>query len=421
MKTSGIILELNKKQALIMTDEAGFMGINRKPGMFIGEQVDIEQSIHKKFSLNRYAYSLGLASIAIVAFILLLVIAYSGQKAKLYAYVSVDINPSMEFAVNKEIQIINAKGLNNAGKILLRSIDFQNMPVDRALMMVVEKAQQNHYFHNKNGKYVLIAAAVKTESLKRPVLLAKSIQRVEEKLKKQDIHLQFIQTTLAQRTTALQNNLSTGRYILSNTAVKSGQLVDLKQAKADQISALLEKAGFIKEPKKERKAETVTAHEKYHHHATGSKAKNKAANNAIGADFKTNDTKDEPVYQNNISTSNDQKTENDTGLNASDSQMDDNKDDSALQGIDSTVNGEKEQADDWDIDVPDLEGKDNNSDSTDANSGKGNNKGNSNSNNSSSKSSNSSSSKSSNSKSSNSSSSSSGGSGSSGHSSSGKK
>jgi hypothetical protein len=289
MKTSGIILELNKKQALIMTDEVGFMAIRRKPGMFIGEQVDIGPSGLKKPGFNRYYYSLGLASIAVFMSILLWGINYSGQN-KLYAYVSVDINPSIEFAVSKKIRIISVKGLNRDGMALLRGANFKNMPVDKALLMLVNKAEQNKYFHNKNGKNVLIAAVVKTEPVKRVELLAESIQKVEEKLKKRDIHLQFIQATLTQRRIALQNNLSTGRYVLSNTATDNGQLVDLNQAKTVPISILIKKAGLIRKPK----VGSVIKHESFHNRATGPKVKNRAGNNnSIGSDSNSNDGKKE--------------------------------------------------------------------------------------------------------------------------------
>jgi hypothetical protein len=285
MKASGIILELHKKQALIMTHEAGFMAIKRKPEMFIGQQVDIGQPDLKKLNLNRHSYALGLASIAVFMSILLWVMTYSGQN-RLYAYVSIDINPSMEFAVNKEIRIISVKGLNKDGIVLLRGADFTNMPLDKALMMIVNKAEQNQYFHNRNGKYVFIAAAVKTESLKKPRLLAKSIQKVEQQLKKRDIHLQFIQTSLAQRRTALQNDLSTGRYILSNAAAHNGQTVNRNRAKAAPISVLMKQAGLIKKPK----AGAVVHHKRFHHSAAGSKAKSHTGNkNSTGIDSNRND------------------------------------------------------------------------------------------------------------------------------------
>jgi len=289
MKTSGIILELNKKQALIMTNEVGFMAIRRKPGMFIGEQVDIGPSGLKKPGLNRYYYSLGLASIAVFMSILLWGINYSGQN-KLYAYVSVDINPSIEFAVSNKIRIISVKDLNRDGMALLRGANFKNMPVDKALLMLVDKAEQNKYFHNKNDKNVLITAAVKTEPVKKVELLAESIQKVEEKLKKRDIHLQFIQATLAQRRIALQNNLSTGRYVLSNTATDNGQLMNLNQAKTVPISILIKKAGLIRKPK----VGSVIKHESFHNRATGPKVKNRAGNhNSIGSGSNSNDGKKE--------------------------------------------------------------------------------------------------------------------------------
>jgi hypothetical protein len=298
MKTSGVILELNKKQALIMTNEAGFMAIKRKPGMFIGEQVDIGQPGLKKLGFNRFYYSLGLASIAVFMSILLLTINYSGQN-RLYAYVSVDINPGMEFAVNKKIRIISVKGLNNDGMVLLRGANFKNMSVDKALLMLVNKAEQNKYFHDKNGKYVLIAAAVKTEPVKKAELLAESIQNIKEKLKRRDIHLQFIQATLAQRRIALQNNLSTGRYILSITATHNdGQLVNLNQARKDPISILLEKAGFIRTPK----VRVVYSHENFHDRARGPKVKNIAGNNnSTDSDSKINGDKGDLVSENNDS------------------------------------------------------------------------------------------------------------------------
>jgi hypothetical protein len=295
MKTSGIILELNNKRAIVMTNDAGFKAIQSKPGMFIGQQVDIGKSPVKMPILTgiRYSYSLGFALSVVFLFILVSLVIFSSQN-KVYAYMSVDINPSIELAINRDMRIITIKGLNQDGKVLLRGIHFKNMPVEKALMTLIRIAKQNQFFHN-DGHYVLIAAAIKPESLNKPFLLDQSIEKVRENLKEQDIHLHFIRTTLTQRKAALQENLSLGRYLLSHKAIQHGQLLNPGQAKTEPISALMKKAALIREPNVKM--------DHSHYTTAAPKINNKAAvrrerrNDAINFRSKTDGIQNDSVSQ----------------------------------------------------------------------------------------------------------------------------
>ncbi len=380
MKPSGIILELNNKRAIIMTSNAGFMTIKPGPGMFIGQRVDICPK-NSGPTCARYYYSLGFASIIVFFFIFLSAIHFSGQN-KIYAYVSVDINPSIEFSVNHNIRVIRAKSLNYDGKVLLRGADFINMPIEKALMMLIGKAEQHKYFHNPNGKYVLIATAAKNKSLKKPELLTNSIRMVGTKLKKRNIHLQFIQATMAQRKIALQNDISTGRYLLSNIATQHGQSINLSQAKTENIGVLIRKAHVIGEPK----AKVVITDVNLHPKDKSSKVKKSPdIVKTIESGSKNNDTQGNLVSQDENSTHN---AENDSAKDTSDdSKINKDKNDEDSQENEVLANDQKDQENDGTIDISDSKIKDNKS-----NSGNGSSNSNSNSNHSSSGNSNSSSS-----------------------------
>ena len=241
MKTSGVILEINKNRATVMTDEARFIVIKREPEMFIGKQVDLSRSTKRLWFTQ---YSPGLAIIAVFIIMSLSIFGYYRQNS-LFAYVTIDINPSVEFSVNQEMRILSVRNLNHDALLLLRGTSLNNMPVDKALSVLVTKAEQKKYFHGEN-RFILISAATLKSSAEQPDLAEKLIKPLKTELRRKDIQVQFIQSTLAQRQLAFKNHLSMGRYALMIYANKNGHILALDEVKTGSISYLLDKSGVAK-------------------------------------------------------------------------------------------------------------------------------------------------------------------------------
>lgn len=158
MKNTGIILELDETRALLLTRQAEFLTIQSKPGMFVGQEVDLSAPAGNRLGIPKYRYAFGIIASIIIFMIAFWVLFGFPLPSGLYAYVSMDINPSIEFAVNHQMRVIKVKSINNDGLAILQGTDYKDMSLNQAVMSMVFKAEQNNYFRKAGENHMLLSA-----------------------------------------------------------------------------------------------------------------------------------------------------------------------------------------------------------------------------------------------------------------------
>lgn len=72
-------------------------------------------------------------------------IIFSGITAKDYNYVQLEINPRVEFVVDKNFKVVSCRPLNEDGKILLSDITFKGMPIEDASTTFIDLCAKTGY------------------------------------------------------------------------------------------------------------------------------------------------------------------------------------------------------------------------------------------------------------------------------------
>ncbi|MGM8214771.1 anti-sigma-I factor RsgI family protein [Bacillaceae bacterium W0354] len=120
----GIVVEHKKKHTIMLTNNGVFYR-TKKLNKLVGEETFFEPltsnplSFHNLFHWLKQQFQWK----AIVAIALCVMLAFpiysSFGKDEVYAYVSIDINPSIELSLNDHYEVIGIEGLNDDGKNLL--------------------------------------------------------------------------------------------------------------------------------------------------------------------------------------------------------------------------------------------------------------------------------------------------------------
>jgi hypothetical protein len=95
--------------------------------------------------------------ILIAAVLVVLLSIGSWAYASPYTFVSLDVNPSIEFTLNRFNRVINVKAINDDGSEILVSLknDIMNNSIDDAVAETVEKIKENGYFDNADFIFTL--------------------------------------------------------------------------------------------------------------------------------------------------------------------------------------------------------------------------------------------------------------------------
>ena len=129
---------------------------------------------------------------------------------KVFAYVSVDINPSLEVSVTKDLRVIDLQACNDDGRRILKELkQWENKQLQEVIRTIIKQSQEDKYL--TNDKQVMLTAIAKDK------LLEPKLEKVMKELKKEyelkHITVEYQSSTMQVRENARKAGMGTGVYI----------------------------------------------------------------------------------------------------------------------------------------------------------------------------------------------------------------
>lgn len=191
MQKSGIVMTIQKTHAVVLTADGQFCRIPTSPKMEIGMEISFvpaaapEKNRFAPWTAKRPARSRHWQRYGVAGLAASLVVAvgvwfasnslYPAQ-ADAYAFVSVDINPSMLFQVDKNMRVVSFQGQNSDGQTLLSTLHLKGLSLSNAMEQVVSQAAEMNMLPTEDS--ILVATA--------PVETSVSVAQIESAVK-QDV------------------------------------------------------------------------------------------------------------------------------------------------------------------------------------------------------------------------------------------
>lgn len=256
MQSKGIVMQISNGQAVVMTKECQFQKIPFLEGMRVGQEVEFPAEdvltplTTKKGKQAWYAKPWRKTGL-VAASVLLAVGLWGGQSfvtgTPAYAYVTVDINPSVELSIDKKQQVLSAMALNDEAKDVLNGLKLKGLGVKEAVETLAQTAQEKGFFQEKTEVIVTASAAVDEEKLKQSsVDLVKLEDDLVSKLKmvaveqNPGVEVEGILVSKDVREAAKQAGVSPGKYAFYLNATSNGIDVDLEELKNNPIHKVVD-------------------------------------------------------------------------------------------------------------------------------------------------------------------------------------
>jgi hypothetical protein len=146
MKT-GTILSVDRKYAYVFTSDCHMVKLHWRPEMVIGKEISLDTVIAdvKLPVVNSRRLKFSLAAACLV--ILLVVGLIWGQglfPGSVYATLSIDVNPSLELSLNRELKVLSARAMNSDAAQLLEGQDLRGLNWQEAVVRWTEILQQSN-------------------------------------------------------------------------------------------------------------------------------------------------------------------------------------------------------------------------------------------------------------------------------------
>ncbi|MCD7036184.1 anti-sigma factor domain-containing protein [Metabacillus sp. GX 13764] len=179
-----------------------------RAGIFFGE---------RKIHFVRYG---AISAIALIVLVFACLPFMNNEKV--YAYMTVDINPSFELAMNSKMQVIKIEPINADGSKLIKEMpDIKHETLKNAVNTIVFKSKEMGYI--KQGKHLLIATVLNSEDEEYGKSLLKRVNSLKGAYKKEDLPVKIVQTDLKTREKAKEEGISTGKYLELHLQPPSGK------------------------------------------------------------------------------------------------------------------------------------------------------------------------------------------------------
>jgi len=190
----GVVIKIKRKKAIIVTETGEFKAVNARNGMFLGQKILFDQQdvIENNRNGIGLAYS---AAIAGMVAVFVFMFTYFGLHNfnGTFAYVDVDINPSVEFAVNRDGIVVNAEPLNDDGRKVLEELIYKDALLEDVILDLVDKSRKYGFIEDNDRKnIILISAALNSdEQEQRNDFEKKLVDNLMPELENLDVNIEM--------------------------------------------------------------------------------------------------------------------------------------------------------------------------------------------------------------------------------------
>lgn len=255
----GIVMEKDNSSAIIMTNDGQFLSVPAKASWQIGETVTVtefDQKLNHRNNKNNYRNGFIKKNkrllIAVVASVLLFLMPFS-LISEASTYVTLDINPSIEFEI-KDDKVINMRALNSDGEKLITQINNENSlhsnsDIFSITSLILEEAEKMGYLKTTEENIIMVGVS-ENEEFKS----SEYEQFIYNKLSENNLKAQVIvlSATSDEKKLADEKGISLGRQLLLEKEKDEGILISDEQIANESIKNIFTK---IEEQKKQNNSE----------------------------------------------------------------------------------------------------------------------------------------------------------------------
>lgn len=237
----GIIMEINERFLTVLTPEGEFLRAHKQQSNYqIGQQIDFTpvEIVKKQPFYMDVRSKVGIIVAAALLFLTFFIFPFNGNQ-KVFAYISIDINPSIELGVNDEFQVIELIPYNQDGKKIVKEIDdWKNQDVQVVTNAIMDQIKDQGYF--KENHDVVISTVLEEEQEKAlDTQWDQKLNEIKEVIQDRDLNLTLVEGSPKDRQIASEKGMTTGSIYKEKQLNKATDNA-LKENKVDKSSPITE-------------------------------------------------------------------------------------------------------------------------------------------------------------------------------------
>lgn len=253
MRNKGIVVKTKDSHCIILTGDGTYHKIPRS--RVSNPTVGAESEFSPVNWVNR------LKPVLMVACLLIAVLSFNfyqmAASADPAAYVSLDINPSLELGVDKNSKVVTVVALNQDADNLLKGLDIKGMDLYLAARQILDGAAASGYIKPEEENYIL-STVTPADNSPNVIDYDKMADNLQKSVENKDLDVNFVILSAdnAIRQEARNKGISAGKLLVYKNSIDSGKKLSLEQVKQTSVTTLVRnhkvlllpgnKKGFVK-------------------------------------------------------------------------------------------------------------------------------------------------------------------------------
>lgn len=236
MKSEGIVVKITGSQCIVLTRDGTYqkLALTKAKNAVVGTEIEFSPTNWLDFR----------KPLLLVASILILVMSISLYSLTTgpttFAYVSLDINPSVELEVDRNLKVVGVHDLNSDAATLLSGLELKGRDLYSSIRIIMDKAAASGYLKPAQENYVLSTITMNKDAANQinydTVALNMSAPVKNRGL---DAEIVIMSSDVKTHNEAKNQGLSAGKYIVYKNSVATGNKVSLQQIKQNSITKLV--------------------------------------------------------------------------------------------------------------------------------------------------------------------------------------
>lgn len=258
-----IVMEMSEKHLIVLTPTGEFRRVPRASitDVDIGDEIQLA-SRRKPIPRRAWAWT---AAALVVLLLFPIVMVPTSKAAPIVAYVTLDVNPSVELGINDEEEVRELRGLNIEGKELASGIEYKGKHAAEVVASLVEKTNETASSITSEDHDIVIASVVVGDKLEDPdqfeAELESEIHEAVTKVVPSNDNVTVLSVPKEVREEAERSGVSTGKMAVYLMAKSKNPKVKLDSLKEQSIHDWTASEGGIQSvvpPKDEAAAAAAT-------------------------------------------------------------------------------------------------------------------------------------------------------------------
>ncbi len=224
----GVVVELDDDFVTLLTPDGQFLRASNKEGNYeLGEEISFFPLADKReeaaarstrvsdrtlfhYLRGRTARIGALSAVAIIFFMISFLPIFHNDRV--YAYMSIDINPSFEVSLDNHLKVISIVPLNDEANNIMESlVDWKEMPLDEIVQIIIKECKSDGYVYP--GKEILFTTVMNETDKEIEQDLKEDLSEISSKIEKDELVVKTINSDIDTRDKAQKQGVSTGKYI----------------------------------------------------------------------------------------------------------------------------------------------------------------------------------------------------------------